>query len=210
MIHAYDENCLAYACKSIARLFDVAINDCCIPLTKFWDKFSNSKTAYLIENGDYSTIVGKSGIELYFDIYDTNIIKYRNVDDRSQEYWLGWILTKFQWETSMRFKDISKYFSIEDLYHMYYPYHEMDSKAFINTLIKQINNTKEMTNIKQIRINSNLSQKELSIMSNVPIRTLQQYEQNQKDINKAQAIYILSLSKALKCSPYDLLELKEI
>ena len=93
---------------------------------------------------------------------------------------------------------------------MYYPYHEMDSKAFINTLIKQINNTKKMSNIKQIRINSNLSQKELSIMSNVPIRTLQQYEQNQKDINKAQAIYILSLSKALKCSPYDLLELKEI
>jgi hypothetical protein len=39
------------------------------------------------------------------------------------------------------------------------------------------------------------------------LRTIQQYEQGQKNINKAQAEYIIKLSKALYCEPAALLEM---
>jgi hypothetical protein len=35
---------------------------------------------------------------------------------------------------------------------------------------------------------------------------VQQYKQRQKDINKAQAEYLILLSKALHCSPEELVE----
>lgn len=41
------------------------------------------------------------------------------------------------------------------------------------------------------------SQSELAELTGVPLRTLQQYEQGQKDISHARADYIISLSKAL-------------
>ena len=54
-----------------------------------------------------------------------------------------------------------------------------------------------------------LSQKDLAEQSGVPIRTIQQYEQRQKNINKASAEYIVALSKILFCSPEELLEITD-
>ena len=51
-----------------------------------------------------------------------------------------------------------------------------------------------------------LTQKELADASGVPIRTIQQYEQRQKDINKAQAKYLVMLARILCCDMEDLLE----
>ena len=51
-----------------------------------------------------------------------------------------------------------------------------------------------------------MSQKELANKTEIPLRTIQQYEQKQKNINKAQAEYLIRLSKALYCEPEDLLE----
>ena len=66
--------------------------------------------------------------------------------------------------------------------------------------------TVSLTNLKRIRINCGLSQKELATITSIPLRTVQQYEQKQNNINKAQANYILSLAQALNCSPKELLE----
>jgi transcriptional regulator with XRE-family HTH domain len=51
------------------------------------------------------------------------------------------------------------------------------------------------------------SQLQLANETGIPIRTIQQYEQGQKNINKAQAEYIIKLAKALYCEPSELLEL---
>ena len=53
---------------------------------------------------------------------------------------------------------------------------------------------------------SGLSQRQLSDLSGVPLRTIQQYEQRQKNINKAQAEYLLMLAAALDCEPEHLIE----
>ena len=50
-----------------------------------------------------------------------------------------------------------------------------------------------------------LTQKELSILSNVPLRTIQQYEQGNKDLDKANVTYLVNLSRVLNCSIEDIL-----
>ena len=64
----------------------------------------------------------------------------------------------------------------------------------------------ESTRLKALRIKNGLSQSALAKASGVPVRTIQQYEQRQKDINKAHFEYIIRLAAALNCEPADLFE----
>lgn len=52
-----------------------------------------------------------------------------------------------------------------------------------------------------------MSQTQLAETSGVPVRSIQQYEQRRKDINKSNANTLLSLARALGCRMEDLLEL---
>ena len=51
-----------------------------------------------------------------------------------------------------------------------------------------------------------LSQSELAHRANVGLRTIQMYEQRNKDINHAQATTLYRLSRVLGCEMEDLLE----
>ena len=62
------------------------------------------------------------------------------------------------------------------------------------------------TKLKQLRQKAGFSQSELADASGVPKRTIQQYEQRQKSINKAQEEYLMMLARALNCSAADLME----
>ena len=62
------------------------------------------------------------------------------------------------------------------------------------------------TNLKRIRTAKGYSQKQLAELSGVSLRSIQMYEQRQKDINKAQSDSLHRLAKALCCTMEDLLE----
>jgi transcriptional regulator with XRE-family HTH domain len=64
----------------------------------------------------------------------------------------------------------------------------------------------DASRLKKTRIKNGLSQSALAKASGVPLRTIQQYEQRQKDINRAGAAYIIMLSSALNCDPASILE----
>ena len=89
---------------------------------------------------------------------------------------------------------------------MYRKYHEIDITRFCNEMDRLMALAKKETNLKKMRIQCGYSQKELSLITSIPLRTIQQYEQRQKNINKAQANYVILLAQALSCSPKDLLE----
>ena len=89
---------------------------------------------------------------------------------------------------------------------MYKKYHEIDIMHFCDEMDRLIKTHRNETNLKRLRKNRGLSQKELADITSIPVRTIQQYEQRQKNINKAQANYIFLLAQALCCSPKDLLE----
>ena len=82
----------------------------------------------------------------------------------------------------------------------------MDISQFVDHLNERIRGAKYLTNLKLLRTRSGLSQSQLASVSGVPLRTIQQYEQRQKNINKAQAEYVFMLSRSLSCNPEDLLE----
>lgn len=62
------------------------------------------------------------------------------------------------------------------------------------------------TNLKLLRKRVGLSQRELADLSGISVRTIQQYEQCQKNINKAQAEYLVLLAQVLCCEITDLME----
>ena len=63
-----------------------------------------------------------------------------------------------------------------------------------------------MTNLKRIREERGLSQTKLAEESGVSVRMIQHYEQGVKDLNRAQAITVHRLARALNCKVEDLLE----
>lgn len=64
-----------------------------------------------------------------------------------------------------------------------------------------------MNNLQKIREFNNISQKKLGELSGVSFRMIQNYEQDVRDINKAQAITVFKLAKALGCNMEDLIQL---
>ena len=63
-----------------------------------------------------------------------------------------------------------------------------------------------MSNLKAIRTNRGITQKQLSESSGVPLSMVQKYEGKFKDINHACAITVLKLADALGVEVRDLME----
>ncbi|MBP1567843.1 MAG: helix-turn-helix transcriptional regulator, partial [Oscillospiraceae bacterium] len=57
-----------------------------------------------------------------------------------------------------------------------------------------------------LRRESGLSQSQLAAESGISVRTIQNYEQRVKDINKAQADNLMMIAYVLNCSMEDLME----
>ena len=129
--------------------------------------------------------------------------------DRTPEYWAVWILAYYQWETNLSFLKIRDCVPFSQIINMYEPLHEAPQEKFVdvmNDLIKRKDFEKK-TNLHNLRKASGLTQKELSELTGVNLRTLQQYEIGSKDINKASGQTINSLALALHCNFYDVMEL---
>jgi len=208
MIHAYNKNYLEFFQTNLAVFFDYSINYLNIPIENVWDIFINSNEAKQIENGNPTYLVGISGIELANQLFlnrNETGKKYFSII-RTKEYWVGWSLAYYQWFTSYQFKEINEFINIENYQSLYYPFHEMDLLSLYDKLESFRKEKFKETNLKRIRMKLGITQKELSIESNIPLRSIQEYEQNRKSINNAKSIYIISLSKVLCCEPIELIE----
>ena len=230
MIHAYDKSYLSAAQKNLARMLDYLVNDLHYPLEMAWQWFVTSELSARFEQGDCSVLVGLSGVELARAVLEqagevVPMQKPSYAYDRSPEYWTGWALDYYQWLTSLRFAEIEqavpitapwltslRFAEIEQAVPitavrlLYTPYHEMDVRQFADKMNELYRAAKPETNLKAMRTLAGLSQSELAGQADVPVRTIQQYEQRQKDINKAQAETLLRLARALNCNVEDLIE----
>ncbi len=214
MIRAYDKLYLDKARTALGRMFDFAVYDLGYDISAFFELFIASGIASRFENGDFSLLVGMSGVELAYLVLEQSGKKHVRIKpkyslNRSEEYWAGWALAYYQWETALSFAEINKYIPIAEVLTMYSPYHEMDIRKFCDAMNKLYKTAKKDTNLKLRRRQLGLSQRELAEQSGVPLRTIQQYEQRQKSINKAQAEYLVMLAKVLCCEITDLMEISE-
>lgn len=211
MMHAYDRIYLEKARIVLGRMLDFAVYDLKYQVQDFFKLFIQSGVAKRFENGDFTILVGKSGVEVAYEVLERCQIPIARVkpaytESRSEEYWLGWALAYYQWETALSFEEITKFVPIHYAMALYSPYHEMDIRHFVDKMNELYRKAKPYTNLKLKRRQAGLSQMQLAKLSGIPLRTIQQYEQRQKDINKAQVGYLLQLSKTLCCEVECLVE----
>ncbi len=211
MMNAYDKIYLESSRKSLARMCDFVVYDLKYDLEDFFDMFIASSYAKRFEHGESTIVAGQSGVELAYDILDENGKSSLRVEpqytvNRSKEYWLGWALAYYQWHTSLSFAEIIKYVPIKKILKLYSPYHEMDIRHFVDQMNELYVGAKKETNLKIRRKRLGISQSKLAELTGIPVRTIQQYEQRQKNINKAQVEYLVVLARVLYCRVEDLVE----
>ena len=214
MIRAYDKVYLDKARTALGRMLDFAVYDLKYDIAEFFNLFLKSGVAKRFETGDFAVIVGMSGVELAYEVLEQSGVESERIKpnytaSRSEEFWTGWALAYYQWETSLSFAEIVRYVPIKNIADLYMPYHEMDIRQFVDKVNAMYKTAKPETHLKLLRQKAGLSQRRLADLSGVPVRTIQQYEQRQKNINKAQAEYLVMLAKTLCCEPEDLMEKTE-
>ena len=212
MIHAYQEIYLDNVQLSLGDMFHYAINDCNLDGENFVKLFITSNVSKRIEAGEPSYLSGKSGAELLLEVVKETtgkdiLVENKEHYSRTKEYWIGWAIAYYQWYSNRKFKDIFKVFSFENLQRMYYTLHEADITKFVSVVDARMREVFSNTNLKRIRMSYGCTQAELAEKSGVSLRSIQMYEQRNKDINKASVETLYRLSKALGCTVEDLIEL---
>ena len=211
MTRAYQEIYLSKAQLVIGDAFDYAVNTCNILGTDFVKLFIASSVSKRMENGEPAYLAGKSGIEIVREIVAETKGQELQIEPqehfgRSKEYWIGWAVAYYQWYSGRKYSDIFKVLSFEDLQKMYYTLHEADITKFVDIVDSKIKEYFPETNLKRIRTAYGFTQAELAERSGVSLRSIQMYEQRNKNINKASADTMYSLAKALGCTMEDLIE----
>ena len=211
MIRAYDRNYLEKAKTTMAHMLDYVVYDLHYDMGEFFQLFIETGMARRFEKGDSHTIAGCSGIELAREVLEKSgrfsaTEEPRYVANRSREYWTGYVLAYYQWYSGKSFAEITTQVSVEQIRELYSPYHEMDIRQFAERMDELCQKAQPETKLKVRRVESGLSQRELAEITGVTLRTLQEYEQERKDISKAQVAYLIMLAKALCCDVEDLVE----
>lgn len=211
MTHAYQEIYLSKAQSVLGDAFDYALNTCGISGTDFVKLFVSSSVSKRMENGEPAYLAGKSGIEIVIEIIAETMGKELSIDPhehfgRSIEYWIGWAVAYYQWYSGRKYSEIFKVVSFKDLQKMYYPLHEADVNKFVDIVDTRMKDYYQETNLKRIRTAYGCTQAELAQRSNVSLRSIQMYEQRNKDINKASTDTVYRLAKVLGCTMEDLIE----
>lgn len=213
VICAYDRIYLERAQKIMGNMLDIAVNEYGLVLKEFYARFISSRCSDDFSKGDTSTVAGKTGKELFADVMefdkDKEYERLRSIQlpmNKSPEYWTGWLLTYYQWTRGVSFRTIDIEIPIDRILRMYNPYHEMDITQAVDELNRIRQQNRIESYLKLYRKQRGYTQSELSEATGIPLKTIQQYEQRRKNINKASVDSIIVLSNILKCSPIDLME----
>lgn len=205
MSYAYDELYLPLAQRMMGDMYDFAVNTLHYKIAEFHKMFLVCGVAAQIEKGNPTYLAGKNGCEVAKTVIERSTGIYPETEevmylDKSAEYWIGWALAYFQWESNIRFRKIEERVHIEEFYSMYPTYHEADINIFSEFMNKRCQDGVRQSQLKRIRTYMGLSQKGLAQQAGVSIRQIQLFEQGQRDIRKAQTQTLVLLSNALHCS----------
>lgn len=204
---AYSEFYLDLAMDSLGEMCDYVCYQLDMDLDEFFKLFLHTKIAERFGKGDTHLIAGMSGTELALQVLDTAGMEVawekrtaRVEYTATDAYWCGWILAYYQWKTGRDFAQIYPYLSMAEIRRMYAPMHEASEEKFVDEINKKIRFTAYASKLQELRRRADLSQRELSELSGVNLRTLQEYESGRKEIRKAAVCTAIALAKALHCS----------
>lgn len=209
-MRAYDREYLFDAMETLGEAFDCAANRAGIPVQQFFDLFVSTGVADAFGTGSPKYVAGASGAELLLDVcyragMDVGIplVDLLSCGDGA-EYWCGWSLAFWQWSTGRPFRNIAQLMPMDELMALYHPLHEAAEEKLVEVVESRVGTLPAP--LKRIREERGLSQAALAERSGVSLRSVQQYEQRQKNINHSQGQALYRLSVVLGCRIEDLLE----
>ena len=207
--HAYSPLYLAKASRAVGNMLHDAVLEFGIDGTDFLRRFIQSDVAEQFENGNPKYIAGKSGLELFLEVMEKTTGKVHHAElvesyERSDVYWVGWMLTHYQWYSGRSFKSILDTVPYNELLGLYGTLHEADVQKSYEVMDAHFSSGE--SKLKTVRKHCGLTQEALANESGVSLNTIRAYERKSKDLNKAQFDIVMRLAKALKCDISDLLE----
>lgn len=202
MIHAYNDDFLPTIQGKLASMFEIAVLKKHIPIDDFAERFLTSTVCYAFETADPVLVLGKSAIELLSIVLSDTPNTTETDSYASPEYWVGYTLAYMQWYFNKPYSELVAAFPCAELLAHYFPYHEMDIRQSIDLFLSKLH---PVCPLKRLRSAKHLSQRDLSLLSGVPVRNIKAYERGEIDISKTQAETLYALSKVLNCSIEDLI-----
>ena len=174
-------------------------------------------------------VLERSGIS-----YDR--IQPRYTKSLSAEYWCGYALAQIQWTSCASFRSINQRFPVQEFISDYTDsrlkfldglplsitdadrndkMREFGIRFASEALSRFISSAGDPGSgsarygriLKSLRLQMGISQSGLAEAAGIPVRTIQQYEQGQKDLSKARSEYLISLARVLSCDPAQLISL---
>ena len=204
MIHAYSEIYLDDAMNTLAEVFSYTPD--ARQADVLFQRFVMSGIAYQFGKGNPRYLNMPSQALFYEIVGDSMPLIYPRGMGRSPQYWCGYVLAYYQWYTGLSFKEIKRSLPPSKIIEMYSPLHEADISKFVYVVDSRMKLFFAETNLKRIRIAYGFTQAELANRSGVSLRSIQMYEQKNKNINKASIDTMYRLAKVLGCAVEDLIE----
>lgn len=211
-VGAYPVYYLEDAMNNLGDFFDYAVNDYGAEGSEMAELFCLSGVAREYGCGNAWVVAGKSGVELFALVaersgYPCDSMPARMFRiEKTPEYWAGWILAFAQWRTGIPFEDLLHVVPFDDLYEMYHPWHEASEERVVRLICDMARQKELPTKLAVARKRLKKTQQDLAHESGVKLRSVQLYEQRQRDINEASVTTVRNLAKALNCNIEDLLE----
>ena len=214
MTHAYDITYLDDAMTSMGAMLDYAVNSCGEDLSEFYARFQTSGIADAFSKGNPKYVGGMSGIEL------ATLVAYRTgatlpkkedlIDIGSPEYWTGWSLAYLSWFLDMSFRSMqSQGLTAQSLRERHSVLHEADPSKTVRFAINRLKETTEGDLLKRTRRNAQMTQRQLSGITGIPLSVIRSYEQGKRSLKNAEAEKVRSICRALGCNAEDLRSLPD-
>lgn len=207
--HAYSQLYLSKASRAVGNMLHGAVLEFGLSGRDFLKLFIQSDVAEQFENGNPKYIAGKSGMELFLEVMEKTtgesyISESIESYDRSDVYWVGWMLTHYQWYSGRTFKSILDTIPYDELIGLYATLHEADIQKSYEVL--DMHFEKRESKLKTVRKLCGLTQEALANESGVSLNTIRAYERKSKDLSRAGLDIIMKLANALRCDVSELLD----
>lgn len=212
MTRAYDEAYVPDAMQALGEFFDYAVNDHGAEGDEIADLFCMSALAQSFGRGEPWAVVGLCGCELFVRLsrefgYDVDGLVEPGVRmEKTPEYWLGWVAAYVQWRLGVSFDTLFSAVPYDEFLALYTPWHESSEERVAALVAERLRSVKGETRLAKMRKRLGLSQRALAYRAGVSLRSIQMYEQRNKDINRAQVGSVAELARVLHCCIEDLLE----
>lgn len=207
--HAYSHLYLGKASRTVGNMLHDAVIVFGMDGEDFLKQFIQSDVAEQFENGNPKYLAGKSGLELFLEVMEKTtgrIIHSELIEnyERSDVYWVGWMLTHYQWYSGRSFKSILERVPYSELLGLYGTLHEADIQKSYEVMDAHFRAGE--SKLKIVRRHCAMTQETLARESGVSLNTIRAYERKSKDLNKAQLDIVMRLAKALRCDAADLVD----